>query len=52
MRELLIIGLGVGNVAELVVAPGDTVSAAVMDRAPRTMVIKDGAVVAQEGTLV
>jgi cytosine/adenosine deaminase-related metal-dependent hydrolase len=46
------VGLSPGDIADLVVVPGDTVTAAVMDRAPRTMVVKSGAVVAREGVLV
>lgn len=45
-------GLGVGAPAELVVVAADTVTAAVMDHPPRTLVIHDGRVVAADGTLV
>jgi len=46
------IGLEVGDVADLVVLPGDTVTSAVMDRPQRQLVIQDGAVVARNGQLV
>jgi cytosine/adenosine deaminase-related metal-dependent hydrolase len=45
-------GLVVGDPADLVVVPGDTVTAAVMDRLPRTLVIHAGRVVARDGELV
>ncbi len=45
-------GLTEGSPADLVVVPGDTVTAAVMDRAPRTLVIHKGNVVARNGELV
>ena len=45
-------GLAVGDPADLVVVPGDTVTAAVMDRLPRTLVIHAGRVVARDGELV
>lgn len=45
-------GLDVGAPADLVVVPGDTVTAAVMDRAPRTLVVRQGRVVARDGELV
>lgn len=45
-------GLDVGAPADLVVVPGDTVTAAVMDRPPRTLVIRGGRVVARAGELV
>ncbi|MEU4446274.1 amidohydrolase [Actinosynnema sp. NPDC050801] len=38
--------------ADLVVVPGDTVTAAVMDRAPRTLVVHEGRVVAADGEVV
>jgi cytosine/adenosine deaminase-related metal-dependent hydrolase len=44
-------GLAVGDPADLVVVPGDTVTAAVMDRPARTAVIHAGAVVARDGEL-
>ncbi|GAA1262448.1 amidohydrolase [Saccharothrix xinjiangensis] len=46
------LGLTEGAPADLVVVPGDTVTAAVMDRAPRTLVVHAGRVVAAEGELV
>ncbi|MEU7524952.1 amidohydrolase [Saccharothrix sp. NPDC042600] len=46
------LGLVEGAPADLVVVPGDTVTAAVMDRAPRTLVVHAGRVVAAEGQLV
>jgi cytosine/adenosine deaminase-related metal-dependent hydrolase len=45
-------GLDVGDPADLVVVPGDTVTAAVMDRLPRSLVIHAGRVVARDGELV
>jgi len=45
-------GLTEGSPADLVVVPGDTVTAAVMDRAPRTLVVRAGRVVAADGELV
>ncbi|TWP49991.1 amidohydrolase family protein [Lentzea tibetensis] len=45
-------GLSEGAPAELVVVPGDSVAAAVMDRAQRTLVIHKGNVVAAEGELL
>jgi cytosine/adenosine deaminase-related metal-dependent hydrolase len=45
-------GLAVGDPADLVVVPGDTVTAAVMDRLPRSLVIHAGRVVARDGELV
>ena len=45
-------GLAVGDPADLVVVPGDTVTAAVMDRLPRSLVIHAGCVVARDGELV
>jgi cytosine/adenosine deaminase-related metal-dependent hydrolase len=45
-------GLEVGAPADLVVVPGDTVTAAVMDRSPRTLVVRSGRVVAADGELV
>ena len=41
-------GLAVGAVADLVIVPAETVTAAVMDHPPRTAVIHDGRVVARE----
>jgi len=46
------VGVAPGDVADLVVVPCDTVTAAVMDRPPRTMVIKNGSVVARGGILI
>ncbi|HEX5511999.1 MAG TPA: amidohydrolase family protein [Actinomycetales bacterium] len=45
-------GLAVGDRADLVIVPGDTVTAAVMDRPARTAVIHAGVVVARDGELV
>lgn len=45
-------GLDVGDPADLVVVPGDTVTAAVMDREPRTLVVHAGRVVVRDGELV
>lgn len=45
-------GITEGSRADLVVVPGDTVTAAVMDRAPRTLVVHEGRVVAAEGELL
>ena len=45
-------GLTEGAPADLVVVPGDSVAAAVMDRAPRTLVVRRGRVVAADGELV
>ena len=45
-------GLAAGDLADLVVVPGDTVTAAVMDRLPRSLVIHAGQVVARDGELV
>jgi cytosine/creatinine deaminase len=45
------VGLEVGDVADLVIVPGDTVTAAVMDRAVRSYVIRGGQVVASDGDL-
>ena len=45
-------GLAVGAPAELVVVAADTVSAAVMDHPPRTLVIHEGRVVASDGRVV
>ncbi|WP_309111870.1 amidohydrolase [Saccharothrix sp.] len=46
------LGLTEGAPADVVVVPGDTVTAAVMDRAPRTLVVHEGRVVAAGGELV
>jgi len=45
-------GLAVGARADLVVVAADTVTAAVMDRPPRALVVHDGRVVAREGVLI
>ncbi len=45
-------GLAVGAVADLVVVAADTVTAAVMDHPPRTVVLHDGRIVARDGQLV
>ncbi|MBB5956470.1 cytosine/adenosine deaminase-related metal-dependent hydrolase [Saccharothrix tamanrassetensis] len=44
-------GLTEGSPANLLVVPGDTVTAAVMDRAPRTLVVHKGRAVAAHGNL-
>jgi hypothetical protein len=43
------VGFNIGDVAALVIVPGDTVTAAVMDRAVRSFVIRGGRVVARDG---
>jgi cytosine/creatinine deaminase len=45
-------GLAIGAPADLLVVRADTVTAAVMDHPPRTLVIREGRVVAREGELV
>ncbi len=45
-------GLAVGARADLVVVAADTVTAAVMDRPPRALVVHAGHVVARDGVLV
>lgn len=45
-------GVDVGDVADLVIVPGDTVSAAVMDRNPRSYVIRGGQVVARKDEIL
>jgi cytosine deaminase len=45
-------GITEGAGADLVVVPGDSITAAVMDRAPRTLVVHEGRVVARDGELV
>src|SRR3954467_70685 len=45
-------GLAVGAPADLVVVAADTVTAAVMDHPPRTVVIHDGRIVARNGEIV
>lgn len=42
-------GLAVGKRADIVVVPGDTPTQAIVERPPRTFVIKRGRVVAQDG---
>ena len=44
-------GLAAGARADLVVVAADTVTAAVMDHPPRTLVIRDGTVIARDGQL-
>ncbi len=44
-------GLAAGAVADLVVVAADTVTAAVMDHPPRTLVIRGGEVIARDGRL-
>ena len=46
------VGVDVGDVADLVIVPGDTVTAAVMDREPRSFVIRAGRVVARDDDVV
>jgi len=45
-------GLAIGAPAELVIVAADTVTAAVMDHPPRTVVVSRGIVVARNGELV
>jgi len=45
------VGLDVGDVGDVVVMPGDTVTSVVMDRPQRSLVICGGAVVARSGEL-
>jgi cytosine/adenosine deaminase-related metal-dependent hydrolase len=45
-------GLAVGAVADLVVVAADTVTAAVMDHPPRTVVVHQGRVIARDGAVV
>ena len=42
-------GLEVGCRADFVVVPGDTLAEAVINRPPRTLVVKEGIVVARNG---
>jgi cytosine/adenosine deaminase-related metal-dependent hydrolase len=42
-------GLEVGNQADFVVVPGETLAEAVVNRPPRTLVVKGGVVVARDG---
>ena len=43
-------GLEVGNQADFFIVPGETLAEAVVNRPPRTLVIKGGVVVARDGT--
>ncbi|PRY56214.1 amidohydrolase [Glycomyces artemisiae] len=45
-------GLAVGDTADLVAVPGRTPSEAVLEHRPRTLVVKNGRVVARNGSLV
>lgn len=45
------IGIGLGDVADLVILPGETVTSVVMDRPVRSFVIRQGRVVARDGVL-
>ena len=45
-------GLAIGAPADLLVVRADTVTAAVMDHPPRTLVVREGRVVARDGELV
>jgi cytosine/creatinine deaminase len=45
-------GLDVGDLADVVVVSADTVTAAVMDQPPRTLVVHGGRVVVRDGELV
>ncbi len=45
-------GLAIGAPADLLVVHADTVTAAVMDHPPRTLVVREGRVVARDGQLV
>ena len=45
-------GLAIGAPADLLVVQADTVTAAVMDHPPRTLVVREGRVVAREGGLM
>jgi cytosine/creatinine deaminase len=45
-------GLAIGAPADLLVVQADTVTAAVMDHPPRTLVVREGRVVARDGQLV
>jgi cytosine/adenosine deaminase-related metal-dependent hydrolase len=45
-------GLAIGAPAELVVVAADTVTAAVMDHPPRTLVVHQGRVVAADGAII
>ena len=52
MLDDAVTGLAPGAVADLLVVAADTVTAAVMDHPPRTLVVRDGRVVARDGALV
>ena len=43
-------GLEVGNQADFFIVPGETLAEAVVNRPPRTLVVKGGVVVARDGT--
>jgi hypothetical protein len=45
-------GLGVGAPADLCVVRADTVTAAVMDHPRRTLVVREGRIVARDGELI
>jgi cytosine/adenosine deaminase-related metal-dependent hydrolase len=45
-------GLAIGAPADLLVVQADTVTAAVMDHPPRTLVVREGRVIARDGKLV
>jgi cytosine/adenosine deaminase-related metal-dependent hydrolase len=45
-------GLAVGADADLIVVAADTVTAAVMDHPPRTLVVRGGRIVARAGRLI
>lgn len=45
-------GLALGAAADLVIVAADTVTAAVMDHPPRTLVVHAGAVIARDGQLI
>ena len=51
ITEDTVTGLASGAAADLVVVAADTVTAAVMDHPPRTLVIRAGNVIARDGRL-
>ena len=51
ITEDTVTGLAPGAPADLVVVAADTVTAAVMDHPPRTLVIREGQVIAGDGRL-
>ena len=51
ITEDTVTGLASGAAADLVVVAADTVTAAVMDHPPRTLVIRAGDVIARDGRL-